>query len=269
MLQESLDLRAEADEFHSLLKTLGDADWGRPTPFLGWTPWDVVAHLHYFDRMAVLALMDTDAFAAQAKQLIRAATAGVSGAEYTRRELGALDAHELLQQWHATCYEMAEQLGTADGKRRLPWFGPDMGVRMFTTARHMETWAHAQDVYDLMRVPRAQTDRIRNIAVLGVKTFAWTFLNRGLEVPGDPPYVRLVAPSGAIWEWNEPSDESRIAGDALAFCRVVTQGRNIADTALDVVGDAAAQWMAIAQCFAGGPVEPPKAGERAWEELAQ
>ena len=43
MLQESLDLRAEADEFHSFLKTLGDGDWGRPTPFLGWTPWDVIA----------------------------------------------------------------------------------------------------------------------------------------------------------------------------------------------------------------------------------
>jgi uncharacterized protein (TIGR03084 family) len=269
MLQESLDLRAEADEFHSLLKTLGDADWSRPTPFLGWTPWDVVAHLHYFDRMAVLALTDAAAFAAQAKELIRAATTGVSGAEYTRRELGSLDANELLGQWHATCCEMSEQLGGADGKRRLPWFGPDMGVRMFTTARHMETWAHAQDVYDLMRASRTHTDRIRNIAVIGVKTFAWSFLNRGLEVPGEPPYVRLVAPSGAVWEWNDPSDESRVAGDALEFCRVVTQGRNIADTALDVVGDTAAQWMAIAQCFAGGPVDPPKPGERTWEETAK
>ena len=266
MLQESLDLRAEADEFHSFLKTLGDADWGRPTPFLVWTPWDVVAHLHYFDRMSVLALTDADAFAAQAKQLIAAASAGVSGAEYTRRELAALDATQLRQQWHATCHRVAEQLGSADAKRRLPWFGPDMGVRMFTTARYMETWAHAQDVYDLMRVSRTHSDRIRNIAVLGVKTFAWTFLNRGLEVPGEPPYVRLVAPSGAIWEWNEPSDESRITGNALDFCRVVTQGRNIADTALDVAGDAAAQWMAIAQCFAGGPVDPPKAGERGWKE---
>jgi len=269
MLQESLDLGAEADEFQLLLNTLGDGDWGRPTPFLGWTPWDVIAHLHYFDRVAVLALTDVGAFAAKAKQLIAAATAGVSGAEYTRRELGALSAPELLQQWHASCYEMAEQLGSADPKRRLPWFGPDMGVRMFTTARQMETWAHAQDVYDLMRAPRTHTDRIRSVAVIGVKTFAWTFLNRGLEVPGDPPYVRLVAPSGAIWEWNDPSDSSRIAGDALEFCQVVTQGRNIADTALDVVGDTATRWMAIAQCFAGGPVDPPKPGERVWEESAR
>ena len=99
-----------------------------------------------------------------------------------------------------------------------------------------------------------------------MKTFAWTFRNRGLEVPGDPPYIRLVSPSGEVWEWNEPSDESRVAGDALEFCRVVTQGRNIEDTALDVAGDTATRWMAIAQCFAGGPVDPPKPGERVWEE---
>ena len=122
------------------------------------------------------------------------------------------------------------QLGESDPKRRLPWFGPDMGVRMFTTARLMETWAHGQEVYDLMRVERTHTDRIKHIATIGMKTFGWTFVNRGLEVPGAPPYVRLVAPSGEIWEWNEPSESERISGDAVDFCQVVTQGRNIADT---------------------------------------
>lgn len=269
MLQESLDLGAEVDELHAFLQTLGEDDWGRPTPFLGWTPWDVVAHLHFFDRLSVLALTDEDAFSAARTQLIEAMTAGVRGAEHTRRELGALGPKPLLQQWRETCRQMAEMLGSSDPKRRLPWFGPDMGVRMFTTARYMETWAHGQDVYDLMRVPRRHTDRIKNVAVLGVRTFGWTFVNRGLEVPGDPPYVRLVAPSGAVWEWNEPSDTSRVAGDALDFCRVVTQGRNVADTALEVVGDVATRWMAIAQCFAGGPADPPKPGERRWEESAR
>jgi hypothetical protein len=46
----------------------------------------------------------------------------------------------------------------------------------------------------------------------------------------------------------------------------VTQGRNVADTPLEVVGDTATRWMAIAQCFAGGPADPPKAGERNWNE---
>ena len=262
MLQESVDLLAEADELHAFLQTLSDADWGRPTGFLGWTPWDVVAHLHFFDQVSLLALAGGDAFAARRKALIEAFVAGRTNAELAREEYGPLAPAELLARWRETCREMATQLGESDPKRRLPWFGPDMGVRMFTTARLMETWAHGQEVYDLMGVRRTPTDRIHHIAVIGVKTFGWTFVNRGLEVPGPPPYVRLVAPSGAIWEWGEPSETECVRGDALDFCHVVTQGRNVADTALEVRGEVATRWMSIAQCFAGGPVDPPKPGTR-------
>ena len=94
-------------------------------------------------------------------------------------------------------------------------------------------------------------------------------MNRGIEVPGEPPYVRLVAPSGASWEWNHPSEANKVGGDAVEFCQVVTQGRNVADTALEVVGETATRWMAIAQCFAGGPADPPKPGERAWKEQSR
>jgi uncharacterized protein (TIGR03084 family) len=262
MLQESIDLRAEADELHAFVETLAPDDWGRPTLFKAWTPWDVVAHLHYFDRVSLLALTDEEAFAKKRKELIQKLAAGVGNAEQARDELGDLEPTELVERWISTCHQMADELGSSDAKRRLPWFGPDMGVRMFTTARLMETWAHGQELYDLKGVRRAPTDRIHHIAVIGMKTFAWTFVNRGLEVPGPPPYVRLVAPSGAIWEWGEPSETECVRGDALEFCQVVTQTRNVADTALEVVGDVATRWMSIAQCFAGGPVDPPKPGER-------
>jgi hypothetical protein len=43
---------------------------------------------------------------------------------------------------------------------------------------------------------------------------------------------------------------------------VVTQVRNIADVRLDVHGPNAMRWMAIAQCFAGSPVDPPPPGTR-------
>jgi uncharacterized protein (TIGR03084 family) len=264
MLQESLDLIAEADELHAFLRTLRAEDWSRPTPFLGWTPWDVVAHLHFFDKISLLALTHPEAFAAERKVLIDAMKAGATGAEHTRSSLGDLSPQELLMRWHQTCHAMARELGASDPKRRLPWFGPDMGVRMFTTARFMETWAHGQDVYDLLRVQRSYNDRIKHIAEIGVKTFGWTFANRGLPVPGGPPRVRLVAPSGAIWEWNAESTSGSVAGTAVDFCHVVTQGRNVADSALEVVGDVATRWMAIAQCFAGGPADPPKPGARAW-----
>lgn len=262
MLQESLDLRAEADVVHAFLQTLDDGDWARPTGFKQWTPWDVVAHLHFFDLVSLAALEGGAAFAARRDALMKGMAEGLDGAAFTRRELGDLAAAELLGRWHETCHDMAGRLGEADPRRRLPWFGPDMGVRMFTTARFMETWAHAQEVYDLMRVKRTYTDRIRHVAVIGVRTFGWTFVNRGLEVPGPPPYVRLVAPSGAIWEWNEPSASEYVRGEAADFCHVVTQGRNVADTALEVAGDVASRWMSIAQCFAGGPADPPKPGER-------
>ncbi len=129
MLQESLDLRAEADELHAFLETLSDEDWGKPSPFLGWTPWDVVAHLHYFDRVSVLSLTDDNAFTAKRQELIEALGSGLGNAEIARREFENIDPAELLARWHQTCGEMAEQLGASDPKRRLMWFGPTMGVQ--------------------------------------------------------------------------------------------------------------------------------------------
>jgi hypothetical protein len=51
---------------------------------------------------------------------------------------------------------------------------------------------------------------------------------------------------------------------AVDFCQVVTQGRNILDTRLEVAGEAAQLVDGIAQCFAGAPVDPPRKGERVW-----
>ena len=261
-MQISLDLRAESDEFYAFLKTLDEKDWETPTLFMGWTPWDVVAHLHFFDIVSLSALEGREAFAVGQKDLMEGMKSGLSGQEQARRSLGQYDAATLLERWKKTDDDMAARLGESDPKRRLPWFGPDMGVQMFTTARYMETWAHSQAVYDLKQVTRAHTDRIQNIVTIGVKTFGWTFVNRQLEVPGPPPYVRLTAPSGAIWEYNDPSNSERVEGTALDFCLTVTQVRNVADTDLSVVGRVANQWMEVAQCFAGAPVDPPKPGVR-------
>jgi uncharacterized protein (TIGR03084 family) len=262
MLQESLDLRAEADELHAFLQTLAPEAWERPTAFKQWTPWDVVAHLHYFDQASLKALSGGPEFGVMQRELIDAMVSGRSLSELARVAYAGVGPAELTERWIATCTDMATQLGESEPKRRLPWFGPDMGVRMFTTARLMETWAHGQEIYDLVGATRTPTDRLRNIATLGVKTFGWTFVNRKLEIPGAPPYVRLVSPSGEIWEWNEPNERECVRGDALDFCHVVTQGRNLADTGLEVVGEVATAWMAIAQCFAGGAADPPAPGER-------
>lgn len=127
----------------------------------------------------------------------------------------------------------------------------------------MEIWSHGQEIYDVLGLDRVPTERLKSIATIGVKTFGWTFTNRKLPVPPDAPYVRLDAPSGAVWEWNAPSTSNAVTGAALDFCQVVTQVRNIADTKLTVTGGTATSWMAIAQCFAGPPETPPAPGMRA------
>lgn len=252
MLQQAQDLQEEGNALHAFLETLDEADWQRATPFKQWTAHEVIAHLYMFDRAALLALEDPADYMAEAEGLISA----------VQEETSRQSPSGMLRLWYTCCMAMCEGLGAADPKRRLKWFGPDMGVRMFTTARQMETWAHGQDIYDLMHAPRTHTDRIKNIAVLGIKTYGWTFLNRDLEIPGAAPHVRLTAPSGETWEWNEENASDRVEGSASEFCHVVTQGRNVADTALQVVGECAAQWMAMAQCFAGPPVDPPAPGVR-------
>lgn len=261
-LQESRDFQAEAEALHAFLGSLEEADWSRPTAFQGWTPWDVVAHLHFFDLVSRVAVGGREPFAARRDALIQAVASGSTNAEIARRELGHLDAAALREAWITTARALARELGGLDPKARLPWFGPDMGVRMFTTARLMETWAHGQEVYDLLGASRPPTDRLKHVATLGVKTFGWTFVNRREEPPGSPPHVRLLAPSGEVWTWNEPSEAECVRGDALDFCHVVTQTRNVADTALEVIGPVATRWMSIAQCFAGPPADPPKPGQR-------
>jgi len=262
MLQEVRDLRAEGDELEAFLQTLEAEVWQRATPFKRWTVWDVLAHLHFTDREALLALRSPEAFRESAQRMVAAMRAGTELIAYTREQLGPLDPKVLRQRWCETLRTLCDELGTRDAKARLPWYGPDMGVRMFTTARQMEVWAHGQDIYDLLGHERTDTDRIRNIAVIGVKTFGWTFANRGLEVPREVPYVRLTAPSGALWEWGDAGTQQRVEGSAVDFCHVVTQGRNVAETGLRVVGETAKRWMAIAQCFAGAAADPPQPGER-------
>ena len=187
---------------------------------------------------------------------------GRSPRDDARQRFGHLAGRTLLVAWRDKLESLCALLATRDPDLRLKWSGPDMGLRMFTTARQMEVWAHGQEIYDVLGLDRAATDRLRNIVEIGVRTFGWTFANRGLPAPGVAPYVRLNAPSGGTWEWNPPSEANRVEGSALEFAQVVTQVRNIADTKLVVVGDTAEAWIGIAQCFAGPPETPPAPGTR-------
>lgn len=256
------DLLDEYNELAELAARLTAQQWQTRTAFHDWTPWDEIAHLCLFDETGLLAATDADAFAADARRLTAALGSGRQFSEIAREKYGSLDGPALLVRWRSQYTALATALAALDARARLPWYGPTMSARSFATARMMETWAHGQDVFDAMRVRRQPSRRLKHIAHIGVTTYGWTFVNRKRAVPEPAPYVELSAPGDETWTWNEPSTANAVRGSAEDFCLVVTQRRNVLDTALQVSGDAAAQWLAIAQCFAGPPATPPAPGTR-------
>jgi uncharacterized protein (TIGR03084 family) len=262
MLTQAVDFRAEADDLHALLATLSDADWQRATLFKDWTINDIVQHLHDSDLMAAASVAGPEPFERRRAEIQALRDAGMSRIQETRQRYSHLTGKHLLEHWYAQVIDLCDQLSTLPPSGRLTWYGPDMGLRMFATARQMETWAHGQAIYDLMGVVRGPTDRLRNIAEIGVRTYGWTFANRGLPIPGPAPHVHLTGSLDTTWDWNDPSHDNRVEGSVLDFCQVVTQVRNVADTALKVTGEPARIWMSLAQCFAGPPEEPPRPGSR-------
>lgn len=262
MLQQAIDFRTESEALYQLLEPLSGKDFKRRTQFNGWTINQILQHLHHFNYAADLSLTDEDAIVRFFEDLREQMQKGATLVGFTAKALDGLEGRALLETWRDFYLAMSERFAAAEPKRRLKWGGPDMSVLSSITARLMETWAHGQEVYDLLGVLRKEHDHIRNIVVIGNNTFAWTFANRGEEVPQERPYLKLTAPSGALWEYNDPGGVNHIEGRAAEFCQVVTQTRNIHDTKLKVVGEVATKWMAQAQCFAGAPRTPPAPGTR-------
>jgi uncharacterized protein (TIGR03084 family) len=254
MEQICRDLAAEHADLDRIVAGLDAPTWDQPTPAAGWSVRDQISHLGYFDRTAVLAVADPDAFERSVEALL---AGGVDASVEPGRGMGP---DELLEWWRAGRRDLLAALEPLDPSTRVPWYGPPMGARSFATARLMETWAHGQDVVDAVGAERAPTDRLRHVAHIGVRARPFSYAVRGLEPPNTPVAVVLAGPSGERWAWDEGAEES-ITGSALEFCLVVTQRRHPADTGLEARGDAAAEWLRLAQAFAGPPGPGREAGQ--------
>lgn len=258
-IDEAADFLAESEALFAVLDGLDEDTFGRRTAFKGWTIEDVLIHLHFWNRAADLSALDGEAFGTLMEDVLpeieRGAFRTVENTYVEER------GSALLAAWITYAREMADRWAGMDPKARLPWAGPSMSARSSMTARQMETWAHGFEVFDLLGLEREETDRIRNVVVLGVNTFAWSHKVHGLAVPEVMPLVRVTAPSGATWDWGDET-AGRIVGPAVDFAAVVTQTRALGDTALVIEGAVAETWMANAQCFAGAPETPPTAGSR-------
>lgn len=250
------DLVAEHAWLDAVVADLDESGWDRPTPAAGWAVRDQVSHLWFFDQRALLALTDAAAFAADVEVLL--ASGGTDASVAPGRSMSGAD---LLAAWRRDRAALVAVARTVDPVMRVPWYGPAMGARSFITARLMETWAHGYDIADALDVVPPATARLRHVAHLGVRARPFSYAVRSRPLPEAEVWVSLTGPDGDEWTWGDPSTPDQVRGPALDFCLVVTQRRHLDDTSLEVEGPAAAEWMSIAQAFAGPPGEgrPPLA----------
>jgi uncharacterized protein (TIGR03084 family) len=252
------DLEAETADLLKLVVGLSPLHWDLATPAEGWTIRDTISHLAFFDETGNLAATNEDAFAASRKELMAQNDSDSAGLARGRE----MKPMQVLNWFISSRSNMVSNFRDLDSKARLPWYGPSMGALSFATARLMETWAHGQDVADAVGATRAPTSRLKHIAHIGVRARPFSYMINERELPPVEVAVKLKAPDGSTWTWNEDAvEQNLISGNALDFCLVVTQRRHRDDTNLVANGDAATEWIRFAQAFAGAPGRGRIAGQ--------
>jgi uncharacterized protein (TIGR03084 family) len=244
------DLAAESEQLRAAVAGLSEERWRTPTPAEGWDVATQIAHLAWTDECAVIAATDKPAW----DRLVEQAIADMDGfVDKGALEGGAVPSAELLARWDGSREALARALRDLPPGEKLPWFGPPMSAASMATARFMETWAHALDVYEALGIDVRPTDRVRHVCHLGVRTRGFSYVTNGLTPPASEIRVELTAPGGETWTWGPEDADQRVTGSAWDFARLVTQRVHRDDTDLVAEGDDAAQWLTIAQAFAGPP----------------
>lgn len=250
------DLQAETLALSAVVSDLTEEQWRAPTVAEGWDSHETVLHLGAADWFGHLTLTDPASFAI--------ANGRLSKGEVSLNELVGPDAQEMsgreVWRWFLDRREaIIDALRRLDPKDRIVWIGPEIGARSMATGRLMETWTHSHDLADSFGVDYPQTDRLRNIAHLGVVTREFSYANRGLVPPSEPVRVELTSPSGDRWHWGPDDAANRVTATAYEFCKVLTRRTPMIESAVQTEGALAMEWMEIAQPW----IEPPRISDRA------
>jgi uncharacterized protein (TIGR03084 family) len=251
------DLAMEQEELDAVVANLDEDGWETMTPSEGWNIKAQIHHLAYYDNRAHLAASDQEAFKQWFEEMKQKPDEWAKHEQTMGKDLTG---EGTLKRWREERKALLDVLINMDRKTRLYWYGPAISAMTFATARLMETWAHGQDVFDALGNQRKPTDRLRNIAHMGVGALRFSYTNRKMEAPDTPVRVELTGPSGDIWSWGLEEAKDMVKGPAEDFCLVVVQRRHAADTGLIIKGETAERWMSIAQVYAGPPTEGRKPG---------
>lgn len=232
------DLTAEQEELDDLLSSLDDDQWRAPTPAVGWTVHDTVAHLALAELLAHASVVDGRD------------PVGSGPFPFTAPDEPAA----LLDTWRAARRATLTALAEHDDHDRVPWGRRHMAVRSLATARLMESWAHGLDCFAAVDATPVDTDRLVHVARLGWRSLPVAFVVAGEDPPASPDTLRveLLAPSGATWVYGPAPHAAAgtVRGRAGVWCRVVTHRWRAPEPApLTCDGDLAAAAVRVARAF--------------------
>lgn len=243
-----VDLSAEGDALEALVAPLDEAGWRTITPAEGWDIATTIAHLAWTDVAAITAGTDKEAWDALVMKGFEDPMGFVDAEAFREAEKPGA---EIFTWWQAGRPALVTMLREFPEGQKLPWFGPPMSPASMATARFMETWAHALDVYEALGRTYEPTDRIRHVAHLGVRTRNFSFGVHELEPPAEEFRIDLAAPSGEVWTYGPEDAAQTLTGSAYDFCLLVTQRANRRDLDLVASGADVDRWLDLAQAFAG------------------
>lgn len=243
------DLAAEQDRLEEVLGSLAPDDWGLPSAAAGWSVSDVVLHLAQTEELVVASARgDLVSFGRDDGEDDGRGGSVDDFAAQTVADQRGTPPDAVYERWRAARRAALDALRGCPPGTRLPWATSPLSPATLATTRLAEHWAHALDITGPLEIGYPDTDRLRHIAWLAVRTLPYAFAVAGLEAR--PVRCELTSPGGERWQFGPADAPSSIAGPAGAFCRVAAQRLAPQASGLTATGPDAATALRVVRSYA-------------------
>jgi uncharacterized protein (TIGR03084 family) len=234
------DLFSEQERLAHILSGLTDTQWLSESGARGWTVADVVLHLAQSDEGVAATAAGDGGFS-------RGADVDDWAAAMVSAERAAPPV--VFERWQRARAAALAALRSADQDQPLQWVVTQVKPATLATTRLAECWAHGLDITEPLGIDLPDTERLRNIAWLAVRTLPYARSRAG--VSAGSVRVSVTAPDGVSeWRFGPDDAESVISGPAGAFCRVAAQRLAPAASGLTLTGPDAATALSVVRTYA-------------------
>ena len=221
------DLVTEQTVLDGLVCGLDEEMWATPSPAVGWNVRDQIAHLAFFDDVAVASIIgDGEARFTELEAAMRSGDAG-----FVRAPGEGRSGRQVLAWWRQARAAEYSAFRRVEPGARVPWGPNRMAVVSLCTARLMETWAHGLDCFMALGVEPVDTDRLRHVCHITYRAVPNALMAAGLGMPGplDDLVVEVRSPTGVLWRFGREDAPNRIEGTAAEFARVGVRRMRLGD----------------------------------------